>query len=139
MNHDATAEFDPTTEASVLVDRLVGCLVGSRIYQVQAPQGAAFPFVVFERNTQSRDEFNDLLGSSGLTRARYTVACISDSLEEVRNLARAVRNRLDYRSEHPIRLAVVKDEDEQQEPAASGDQLPVHRTDMTVEITYTAT
>lgn len=34
MNHDATAEFDPTTEASVLVDRLVGCLVGSRIYEI---------------------------------------------------------------------------------------------------------
>ena len=29
-----TPGFDPTTEASVLVDRLVGCLVGSRIYEM---------------------------------------------------------------------------------------------------------
>lgn len=135
----AVTYIDEALKQCLAGDAEIALLIGSKIYQVQAPQGAAFPFVVFERNTQSRDEFNDLLGSSGLTRARYTVACISDSLEEVRNLARAVRNRLDYRSEHPIRLAVVKDEDEQQEPAASGDQLPVHRTDLSVEITYTAT
>lgn len=34
MNHVAATAFDPTTEASVLVDRLVGCLVGSRIYEI---------------------------------------------------------------------------------------------------------
>lgn len=28
------AAFDPATEASILVDRLVGCLVGSRIYEI---------------------------------------------------------------------------------------------------------
>jgi len=135
----AVTYIDEALKQCLAGDAEIALLVGSKIYQTQAPQGAAFPFIVFEQNTESRDEFNDLLGSSGLTRARYTVACVSDSLEEVRNLARAVRNRLNYRSEHPIRLAVVKDEDAGQEPNASGDQLPVHRTDMTVEITYTAT
>lgn len=131
--------IDEALKQALAGDAAIALLVGSRIYQRQAPQGSAYPLVVFDMNTQSRDEFNDLRGSSGLTRATFTVACISDSLEEVRNLARAVRTRLDYRSEHPIRLSVVKDEDESQEPNPSGDQLPVHRTDLSVEITYTAT
>jgi hypothetical protein len=135
----AVTYIDEALKQVLAGDAEIALLVGSRIYQRQGPQGTTYPLIVFDMNTQSRDEFNDLRGSSGMTRARYTVACISDSLEEVRNLARAVRNRLDYRSEHPIRLCVVKDEDEQQEPNASGDQLPVHRTDLSVEITYTAT
>lgn len=120
-------------------DAVLASLVGSRVYHTQAPQGTAFPFIVIDRQGQSREEFDDLRGSSGLCRVRFAVACLSDSLEAVRNVARAVRSRLDYRSEHPIRLAVIKDEDEQQEPAADNGQLPVYRTDLSVEIIYTAT
>lgn len=113
--------------------------VGSRIYQVQAPQGTALPCIVFARETQTRDPFSDMLGSSGMTRATYVVSAISATLLEVRNLARAIRAALEYRSVPPIRLAVVRNEDEQQEPAASGEQLPVHRTDLSVDVIYIET
>jgi len=32
---------------------------------------------------------------------------------------------------------VVKDDDDAQEPPANGEQLPIYRTDVSVEITYT--
>lgn len=117
----------------------VAMLAGNRIYQVQAPQGTAFPCIVLMRDTKSRQSFDDMLGSSGLTRATYTFSCISDKLLEVRNLTRAVRNALQYKSSPPIRLAVVRDENEQQEPPPGGEQLPIHRTDLSVEVTYTET
>lgn len=118
-------------------DADIAMQAGSRIYQVQAPQGTAFPCVVFARETQSRETFGDMLGSSGLTRSTYVFSAISSNLLEVRNLARAIRAALEYRSVPPVRLAVVRSEDEQQEPPPSGEQLPVYRTDLSVDVTYT--
>ena len=109
---------------------------GSRIYQVQAPQGTAFPCIVFARETQLKDPFTDLLRSNSLIRATYTFSCISTTLLEVRNLARAVKAALQYVKTDRIRLAVVRTDDDQTEPAASGEQLPVYRTDLSVEVTY---
>lgn len=117
-------------------DADVALQAGSRIYQVQAPQGTTFPCIVFARETQLKDPFTDLLRSNSLIRATYTVSCISDNLLEVRNLARAVKAVLQYKSNAVIRLAVVRSDDDQQEAAASGEQLPIYRTDLSVEITY---
>ena len=91
------------------------------------------------RNTQSVEQFSDLLGNSGLTRATYMVSALSDSLEEVRNLSRAVRTLLQYKQTEAIRLIVVMDEDGQQEESPGGEQLPLYRTDLTIQVTYTAT
>lgn len=118
-------------------DADIALQVGSRIYQVQAPQGSALPCIVFARETQSRETFGDMISSSGLTRSTYMFSAISGNLLEVRNLSRAIRNALEYKSTLPIRLAVVRNEDEQQEPAASGEQMPVYRTDLSVDVTYT--
>lgn len=109
---------------------------GSRIYQVQAPQGTAFPCIVFARETQLKDPFTHMLGAGELVRATYTFSAISTNLLEVRNLARAVKAALQYVRTDRIRLAVVRTDDDQQEPAASGEQLPVYRTDLSVEVTY---
>jgi hypothetical protein len=35
-----------------------------------------------------------------------------------------------------IRLAVVRSDDDQQEPSPGGEQMPVYRTDLLVEVTY---
>lgn len=117
-------------------DAEVALQAGSRIYQVQAPQGTAFPCIVFSRDTQLKDPFTHLLGAGELIRATYTFSCISDNLLAVRNLARAVKAALQYKSTSAIRLAVVRTDDDQQEPAASGEQLPIYRTDMSVDVTY---
>jgi hypothetical protein len=117
-------------------DAEVAMQAGSRIYQVQAPQGTAFPCIVFNRDSQLKTPFTHLLGAGDLIRATYTFSCISDNLLEVRNLARAVKAALQYKSTSAIRLASCVSEDDQTEPAASGEQLPIYRTDLQVEVTY---
>lgn len=117
-------------------DADIAMQAGSRIYQVQAPQGTAFPCVVFQRDTQLKDPFTHMLGAGELIRATYTFSCISDNLLEVRNLTRAVKAALQYKRTGSIRLAVVRSDDDQIEPAPSGEQLPVYRTDLSVEVTY---
>jgi hypothetical protein len=77
-----------------------------------------------------------MLGAGSLIRATYTFSCISDNLLEVRNLTRAVKAALQYKSTSAIRLASCVSEDDQTEPAASGEQLPIYRTDLQVEVTY---
>jgi hypothetical protein len=109
---------------------------GSRIYQVQAPQGTTFPCIVFQRDTQLKDPFTHMLGAGELIRATYTFSCISDNLLEVRNLTRSVKAALQYNRTGLIRLAVVKSDDDQTEPSPSGEQLPVYRTDLSVDVTY---
>lgn len=117
-------------------DADIALQAGSRIYQVQAPQGTTFPCIVFQRDTQLKDPFTHMLGAGELIRATYTFSCISDNLLEVRNLTRAVKAALQYKRTSSIRLAVVRSDDDQIEPAPSGEQLPVYRTDLSVEVTY---
>lgn len=117
-------------------DADIAMQAGSRIYQVQAPQGTTFPCIVFQRDTQLKDPFTHSLGEGSLIRATYTFSCISDNLLEVRNLTRAVKAALQYKRTSVIRLAVVRSDDDQIEPAPSGEQLPVYRTDLSVEVTY---
>jgi hypothetical protein len=128
--------IDTALVAVLVGDVAVTAQVGNRIFQVQAPQGTAFPCIVFARETQLKDPFTDLLRANDLIRATYTFSCISTRLLEVRNLARAVKAALQYKRTDRIRLAVVRTDDDQQEPAASGEQLPVYRTDLSVEVTY---
>ena len=117
-------------------DADIAMQAGSRIYQVQAPQGTAFPCIVFQRDTQLKDPFTHMLGAGQLIRATYTFSCISDNLLEVRNLTRAVKAALQYKRTSSIRLTVARSDDDQIEPAPSGEQLPVYRTDLSVEVTY---
>lgn len=114
----------------------VSLQAGGRVFQVQAPQGTAYPCIVLSRDSQLR-QFGDMLSSGGMVRATYTFSCISDTLIAVRNLARAVRAALEYKQTDAIRLAVVTAETEAQELSPGGEQLPIHRTDLTVDVTYT--
>jgi hypothetical protein len=135
----STTYIDELLRQELAASAEIASQVGSRIYTVQAPQGTAWPCLVVARNTQGGEAFADMLGNSGLTRAMYMVSALSDSLEEVRNLARAVRALLQYKQTEGIRLIVVTDEDEQQEESPGGEQLPLYRTDLTIQVTYTAT
>jgi len=120
-----------TAEAAIAAD------VGSRIYSVQAPQGAALPCIVYERQNTNRGPYMHMQGMTGITRVTFVISCIGDSLIAVRNLARAVRTALQFKRTDSIRLAVVKSDDDTQEPPNNGEMLPIYRTDVTVEITFT--
>lgn len=128
--------IDEALRQALAADADVTLQAGSRIYQVQAPQGTTLPCIVFSRETQLKDPFTHMLGAGELVRATYTFSCISDNLLEVRNLARAVKAVLQYLVTDRVRLAVVRTDDDQQEPSPGGEQLPVYRTDLSVEVTY---
>ena len=120
-------------------DATIASLVGSRIFSTQAPQGTALPCVVYAQDQNSRGPFMHMRGMTGITRVTFTISCLGTSLMDVRNLSRAVRTVLQYRQSAAIRLAVVKTDDDTTEPPAGGEQLPIYRTDLSVEITFTET
>lgn len=115
----------------------IAMAIGGRIYAVQAPQGTTLPCIVYQRESLGRGPYMHMQGMTGITRVTFTVSAIGESLVQVRNLARAIRAALQFKRTDAIRLAVVKDDDDAQEPPANGEQLPIYRTDVSVEITYT--
>jgi hypothetical protein len=132
-----TTHIDESLVQLLSADAGVAILVGGRIYAVQAPQGTTLPCIVYQRESLGRGPYMHMQGMTGITRVTFTVSAIGESLIEVRNLARAIRTALQFKRTEAIRLAVVKDDDDAQEPPANGEQLPIYRTDVSVEITFT--
>jgi hypothetical protein len=132
----ATTFIDESLMQLLSVSADIAASVGSRIYAVQAPQGTAMPCLVIDRQDASRGPYMHMTGMTGITRTTYTVSCISTRLVDCRNLGRAVRSALQFKRTAAVRLVTVKDENDQQEPANPGDQTPIYRTDLTVEITH---
>lgn len=131
--------IDEVLRQELAADATIASLVGSRIFSTQAPQGTALPCVVYAQDQNSRGPFMHMRGMTGITRVTFTISCLGASLMDVRNLSRAVRTVLQYRQSAAIRLAVVKTDDDTTEPPAGGEQLPIYRTDLSVEITFTET
>lgn len=132
-----TTHIDESLVQLLSADADISLAVGSRIYAVQAPQGTTLPCIVYQRESLGRGPYMHMQGMTGITRVTFTVSAVGESLLEVRNLARAIRVALQFKRTEAIRLAVVKDDDDAQEPPANGEQLPIYRTDVSVEITYT--
>ena len=132
----ATTFIDETLLQLLSASADIAATVGSRIYAVQAPQGTAFPCLVFDRQDASRGPYMHMRGMTGITRTTYTVSCLSTRLVDCRNLGRAVRATLQFKSTPAVRLITVKDENDQQEPSDPGSQTPIYRTDLTVEVTH---
>lgn len=114
----------------------VAILVGHRIYSSQQPQGGQLPSIVFGRENNSRNGFIGLDNTAAFSRGTYSIACLAETFLESRNLARAVRRSLEYKQTTDVRLARVTDESDVIEEAPSGEQLPIYRTDLTVELTH---
>jgi len=132
-----TTHIDESLVQLLSADSDIALTVGSRIYAVQAPQGTTLPCIVYQRESLGRGPYMHMQGMTGITRVTFTVSAIGESLLEVRNLARAIRVALQFKRTEAIRLAAVKDDDDAQEPPSNGEQLPIYRTDVSVEITYT--
>lgn len=132
-----TTHIDESLVQLLSADADIAMTVGSRIYAVQAPQGTTLPCIVYQRESLGRGPYMHMQGMTGITRVTFTVSAVGESLLEVRNLARAIRTALQFKRTEAIRLAVVKDDDDAQEPPANGEQLPIYRTDVSVEVTYT--
>jgi len=114
----------------------VALLVSTRIYASQAPQGGQLPAIVYSREANSRMGFVSLDNTAAFARATYTLSALSETFLESRNLARAIRRNLEYKQTADIRLTRITEESDAIESPAAGDQMPVYRTDLTVEITH---
>lgn len=133
----AITHIDESLVQLLSAEAEIAMAIGGRIYAVQAPQGTTLPCIVYQRESLGRGPYMHMQGMTGITRVTFTVSAIGESLVQVRNLARAIRAALQFKRTDSIRLAVVKDDDDAQEPPANGEQLPIYRTDVSVEITYT--
>jgi len=114
----------------------VALLVGRRIYASQSPQGGALPAVVYSRDNNSRNGFIGLDNTAAFSRATYSLSALAETFQESRNLARAIRRNLEYKKTTDIRLTRVTDESDTIESPPSGEQLPIYRTDLTIEVTH---
>jgi hypothetical protein len=132
----AVTYIDELVRQTLSAQADIASLVGSRIFSTQAPQGTPLPCIVYAQDQANRGPFMHMRGMTGIARVTYQISCLGTSLVDVRNLSRAVRVALQYKQSAAIRLAVVKNDDDTTEPQAGGEQLPIYRTDLTVEITY---
>ena len=132
----AVTYIDEVVRQTLSAQAEIAATIGSRIYSTQAPQGTDLPCIVYAQDNASRGPFMHMRGMTGLARVTYQISCLGTSLMDVRNLSRAVRVALQYKKNAAIRLAVVKNDDDTTEPQGGGEQLPIYRTDLSVEITY---
>jgi len=77
--------------AELLADAGVSALVGTRVYRL-LPQNVTYPAIQYQRISAER--FNTLDGPNDLTQIRMQVDSWSDSYEQVKALATAVRQAL---------------------------------------------
>ena len=132
----AVTYIDEVVRQTLSAQAEIAATIGSRIYSTQAPQGTELPCIVYAQDNASRGPFMHMRGMTGLARVTYQISCLGTSLMDVRNLSRAVRVALQYKQNAAIRLAIVKNDDDTTEPQGGGEQLPIYRTDLSVEITY---
>lgn len=132
----AVTYIDEVVRQTLSAQAEIVATIGSRIYSTQAPQGTDLPCIVYAQDNASRGPFMHMRGMTGMARVTYQISCLGTSLMDVRNLSRAVRVALQYKQNAAIRLAVVKNDDDTTEPQGGGEQLPIYRTDLSVEITY---
>lgn len=132
----AVTYIDEVVRQTLTAQAEIAAICGSRVFSTQAPQGTELPCIVYAQDQASRGPFMHMRGMTGLARVTFTISCLGTSLIDVRNLSRAVRVALQYRQSAAIRLAVVKTDDDTTEPQGGGEQLPIYRTDLSVEITY---
>ena len=132
----AVTYIDEVLKQTLAAQAEIVSLVGGRLFSTQAPQGTDLPCIVYAQDSASRQPFMHMRGMTGLARVTYQISCLGTSLMDVRNLSRAVRLALQYKHAASIRLAIVKSDDDTTEPQGGGEQLPIYRTDLSVEITY---
>ncbi len=107
----------------------INAIVSDRIFPHRAPQGAAFPFLLYSR-TGSVPEHH-MRGVSGLRAISFQIDGYARSYETMQNLREAVRQTIDgYRGGVPVNgdtvwfrhLFIENDADAFGEPQAAGDE-----------------
>lgn len=85
--------IEEALQAHLTDDADVAALVGTRVYPLRAEQGAARPYLVYQRISTPRVRSHS--GPSGLAYPRFQITAVADSYSAARSLANAVREALD--------------------------------------------
>lgn len=117
----------------VIVTRLKGyadltALIGQRVYPVRAPQGAALPFVTYQRIGGS--PVNGSTAESGTSNITIQVDCIAVSYKTVKQIADAVRGALSKwfsgATSPGLNLSLTAERDDYDKPVHA-DEVGVYR------------
>jgi hypothetical protein len=71
----------------------ITALVATRIYPLIAPEGAAYPFLIYQRISTQHE--HNMAGSSGLATATVQLDAYSDTYAEAKSIGNAIRTALD--------------------------------------------
>lgn len=93
-------------------------LIGTRFFQVEAPQGVTLPYCVFA--PLGRDPVEAMQSSTGLVESRWEISCYAATADDARDLAVQVRAAFSRYSGTPSVLTIqdtfLEDEDAGFEP-----------------------
>ena len=68
-------------------------LVSTRIYPLIAPEGSAWPFIIYQRIGSSHE--HNMSGSSGLVTATVQIDAYAEAYSSAKSIGAAIRNVLD--------------------------------------------
>jgi hypothetical protein len=77
----------------VTSDTVIAALIGTRFFPNQIPQKESLPAATYQQGKGDRE--HDMEGAVGMVNSEYTVICYGESYSAAKELAEAVRKRLD--------------------------------------------
>jgi hypothetical protein len=77
----------------ITTDSTIVALMGTRLFPNKIPQGQPLPAAEYQQNKGDRE--HDMEGAVGMVNSEYTVICYGESYSAAKELAEAVRKRLD--------------------------------------------
>lgn len=119
-------------------DTAIQALVGDRVSYIRSRQSGEYPCITFQRRGTQRDRH--LLGPSGLARCRFQIDCWASSQTVARQLAEAVRLRIDNYSgdvgDHNIQRMYVDDDLDDWEWELAGKDAIIGRVTLIVGVWF---
>jgi hypothetical protein len=79
--------------AHVTTDTTIATLIGSRLFPNKIPQGASLPAAEYKQEAGKRE--HTMTGPVGMVDSKYTIVCYGTGYSAAKELAEAVRKRLD--------------------------------------------
>lgn len=87
------ASIEQALFTHVTSDATIAALIGTRLFPNKIPQGQPLPAAEYKQNKGDRVQTMD--GPDGMVDAEYTIVCYAATYAQARELAEAVRKRLD--------------------------------------------
>jgi len=121
-----------------LINSRISSATAARVWPVMAGQNAPFPLVVYRRTGTRRDR--SLTGGYCVPVATVSVAIVSETYVEVKEIAEAIRLSLDNFTGDGAGVKIIKaalvQESDNMEPPLEGRDKPLYRVDQVYEVRF---